>query len=311
MVNNFGPERRNGNGHSRHAFRQGPKKVDLYIIADYGDTGAFAEVHSRLRRNEWDSFSDTFRDIVPINVPAFSTLSTGFWLRQMGVENSYPGMAIFSNTAPRGDGASIRWEGDERQRLLYGRLSTGVELFVVSSGYNWSFLKDELVELRDLDIQNFGSQFRSRDLYPQAVNEVLKGNKDLLGIELDSTQLPDVPLNRIAWVDGYGNIKLTTRRSQVPKDLTSSTNLIARIRGGTSEPLVRNHLAGTISEKGELGLLEGSSGGGDPYLELVKRGGRAIGEFGNVQLDDATVFELRPYLRSLRYDAYPSFVPTK
>lgn len=277
------------NGHQR--IHRSP---DLYIVADYGDSGAYAEVHASFRRAEGELNVRSFRDIVDINVSAFSTLATGFWIRQIGLEGGYPGMVVFSNTAPRGEPKAVAWEGDSRQRLLYGRLSNGVPVFAVSAGHNWSFIKGDLVEFRDLKISNSGSQFRSRDYYPEAVVRTVTGDRSLLGNELDPFFIPDVPPYRIAWRDGYGNIKSTLRLSQLPPTLRESPLVLVTI-GTQIGRVARNHLAGNLSEVGQLGLLAGSSGGGDPYLELVKRGGEAVGEFEGVKFNDNTTISLEPY----------------
>lgn len=253
------------------------KSFDICVIADYGvGDPAFVEVNTRLRSGG----GRLIRSIDNLSVPSFSTLSTGFWIRQIGIENGYPGLAIFSNTAPRGTEESITWEGDERQRLLYGRLTNGVPVFAISSGYNWSFIKGELKEFRDIKIPNSGSQFRSRDIYPDAVIRVLSGDTSILGKELNPDKIPEVPINRIAFIDRYKNIKTTTRESQFQGSLVGERFLSVGI--GEATQIVENHLSGARSANGKIGLLPGSSGRKkDPYLELVKRGGFAAEAFGN------------------------------
>ncbi|MBI2594023.1 SAM-dependent chlorinase/fluorinase [Candidatus Daviesbacteria bacterium] len=258
---------------------------DVCVIADYGvGDPAFIEVNAQLRARG----KDLFRSIDNIAVSSFSTLATGFWIRQIGVENGYENLAIFSNTAPRGTKEAINWEGDERQRLLYGRLKNGVPVFAISSGYNWSFIRDELEVFHDIEIPNSGSQFRSRDLYPEAAKLILSGDTSILGSELDTDSIPAVPINRIAFIDRYGNIKTTTRRSQFSSNLVNERLLLVGI--GEANQIVENHLSGARSANGRVGLLPGSSGRKeDPYLELIKRGGSAAEVFGRPLVSDTTV----------------------
>ncbi|MBI2017918.1 SAM-dependent chlorinase/fluorinase [Candidatus Daviesbacteria bacterium] len=260
------------------------REIDLYVIADYGvGDPAFIEVNARIRAESRKN-GGILSAVDYLSVPSFSTVSTGFWIRQIGLEDGYCGAVIFSNTAPRGNEDAITWEGEERQRLLYGVLRNGVEVFAVSAGYNWSFIKDELVELRDLGIPNSGSQFRSRDIYGPAVVRFLAGDRTFLGKEIDPKQIPEIPLNHIV-VDGYGNLKITTRRDQLPTDLSAHPFLEAII--GKERHRVYNHLAGNPVPTGRIGLLEGSSGGTENrFLELVLRGGSAARAFCNPEISD-------------------------
>lgn len=255
---------------------------DVCVIADYGvGDPAFTEVNARLRACGRGLFSA----IDNISVPKFSTLATGFWIRQIGVENGYDNLAIFSNTAPRGTKEAINWEGDERQRLLYGQLKNGVPVFAISSGYTWSFVKDELEVFQDINIPNSGSQFRSRDLYPEAAKLILSGDTSILGKELAPDNIPGAPLHRIAFIDRYGNIKITTRQSQFPDGFVNERLLLIGI--GETNQIVENHLSGARSANGRVGLLPGSSGRKeDPYLELIKRGGSAAEVFGRPVVSD-------------------------
>ncbi len=256
------------------------ERWNVYVVADYGKgDAAFAEVAARFRAQHGGISAEK------IAVPPFSTLSTGFWIAQMGLENAYPGMVIFSNTAPRGTPEAIRWQGDERQRLLFGILDTGVPVCAISTGYNWSFVKHRLSALYELNIANSGSQFRSRDIYPQALARILARDESIIGNVVDPTLIPDVPLDRLAYTDGYGNIKTTTRASQFKTFLL--TQRLLKIRIGSASAVVYNHLFGQEAGVDDLGLVGGSSGGKeDPFLEIIKRGGSAAYVFGNPSVYD-------------------------
>lgn len=277
------------------------ERWNVYVIADYGvGDGAFAEVAARLRAIHGGMSAEK------LSVAPFSTISTGFWIRQMGIEDAYPGMVAFSNTAPRGSPEAIRWQGDERQRLLFAMLDTDIPVFAISSGYNWSFVKDRIKRLDDgshafydLAIPNAGSQFRSRDFYPQAIARVLAKDISILGEQINPSEIPDVPRDRIAYIDGYGNIKTTTRASQFPPELVASPYIAVQI--GSAKGTVYNHFVrGQQAGIGDLGLVAGSSGGSDPFLEIYKRGSSVAYAFGNPMIYDTrdpiifTPFPLQP-----------------
>src|SRR3989344_2095042 len=262
---------------------------DLYIIADYGiGDPAFTEVKARFRAENRRN-GDIISSIYDVSVAPFSTISTGFWIRQLGLEDGYPGAVIFSNTAPRGNTDEITWEGDEKQRLLYGVLRNGVQVFAVSAGYNWSFIRDELVAFHDLDIPNIGSQFRSRDIYAPAAIRFLAGDRSFLGEEIDPNKIPEVPSGLIAHVDGYGNVKTTYIGEHL--DGLNEHPFLEAVVGGVKHTLF-NHLAGNPAPVGRIGLLEGSSGGaGNRFLELVLRGGSAYKTFDCPLISDSRQVE--------------------
>lgn len=54
-----------------------------------------------------------------------------------------------------------------------------------------------------------GSQFRSRDVFPQAAAAIAMGCPSALGDEIHAQALPPPPSSVIAYVDGYENIKTT------------------------------------------------------------------------------------------------------
>ena len=53
------------------------------------------------------------------SVPSFSTIATGFWAYQYATVNAYPGLVIYTNTAPRKDNKESRIE-NEGEHLAYG-----------------------------------------------------------------------------------------------------------------------------------------------------------------------------------------------
>lgn len=269
-----------------------PERYNVFVVADYGVGDlAFVEVAAKLRSLHGGISAEK------LSVPPFSTLSTGFAIGQIA-EDAYPGMVIFSNTAPRGTEEAIKWQGDDRQRLLFAMLKIQrgeeqikVPTVAISTGYNWSFVKDRIMQypggsyaFYDLDIPNSGTQFRSRDLYPDALSRVLRKDATVLGTQIDPAVIPDVPLDRIGYVDGYGNVKTTTRSSQFPVELKHSPLLKVKI--GDIQNIVYNSLSGQEAGVMDYALNAGSSGGSDPFLEIIKRGGSAYFHFGNPHIYD-------------------------
>ncbi|MEK9143560.1 MAG: hypothetical protein AAB481_02955, partial [Patescibacteria group bacterium] len=181
----------------------------IQFIADFG-TGdpAFAEVVQKLMLLE-----PSVR-VQSTSVPKFSTLATGFWTAQFAFVSPVPGMMIYTNTAPRRDKKESR-DRNEGESLVYALLSNGVKIVGVNSGYCFSFIKSHIQTLHLVNVANKGSQFRSRDFYPEAVIGIAKGDAAFIGGAIDIGLIPDVPKGRLAFIDGYGNLKTTTRRSEI------------------------------------------------------------------------------------------------
>src|SRR3989338_4789014 len=230
----------------------------IHLIADYGlGDPSFGEVAQRLT-----SLHPNLT-VHPTSVPAFNTLATGFWIYQYGLGEHPKGMLIFANTAPRKDSKKPKLD-NEGEGLIYGLLDNGVEVMAVNAGYCFSFVKPHLKNFRVVNVENRGSQFRSRDFYPQAIAKHLQG-KNVLGHELSPSIIPEVPKNQIAWIDGYGNIKTTIRQSQF--NLKPGTKAKISINGTTRTALV---VGGVFSvAEGELSFSPGSSGYEDRFMELI------------------------------------------
>lgn len=249
----------------------------LHLITDYG-TGdpAFTEVMQKLYLLDHD-----FR-IIPTSVPAFSTIATGYWTSQFAFANPIPGMMIFSNTAPRKDDKNGRHK-NEGEGLVYARLDNGVTVVGVNAGYCFSFIAPHMKLFHHVNVANKGSQFRSRDFYPEAVAGIASGDETFIGDALDTSLIPEVPTDRVAWVDGYGNIKTTMREST-----------LAHWKPGQPIEIYLHGLSrtafftdGTFSvREGELAFAPGSTGGDDRYMEIFLRGLSAWYEFGKPHVEE-------------------------
>ncbi len=241
----------------------------LHVVADYGKQDpAFHEVEQRLL-----SLYPDFK-IIETSVPPFNTVATGFWIYQFAMGEHPQGMMIYSNTAPRKDDTNGRKE-NAGEHFIYAKLDNGVEVLAVNAGYCFSFIRPHIKELKSLNVKNEGSQFRSRDFYPQGAAAVAKEDMSIYGHTIDISHIPDEPKNMIAWVDGYGNIKTTIRKSQVNYKQGSKVQVI--IDGVVRTALVSG---GSFSvAEGELAFSFGSSGYNDPFVELFLRGGNAWKHF--------------------------------
>lgn len=254
----------------------------VHIIADYGQGDlAFAEVVQRIKYYLPDA------EPVLTPVPAFQTLAAGFCIAQLGLNAAPAGTIIYHNVAPRADNDEAR-QGNAGERLAFARLATGVRVIGVNAGHAFSFVSQWAEELRWAAVAAAGSQFRSRDLFPKAAAEIALGQADALGEEIDGADIPAVPRNRIAYIDGYGNLKTTIRGGE--SAARSASKL--RVRIGQTERMATGSDGSFEVEQGELAFAPGSSGwkGSEDeeikWMELFLRGGNAWEAFKRPQVGD-------------------------
>jgi len=248
----------------------------VHVIADYGQGDlAFAEVAQRLKLYVPDAAP------TPTPVPPFATLAAGFCIAQLGLNDAPPGTLIYHNVAPRADDEAARAD-NAGERLACALLPTGVRVVGVNAGYAYAFLRDVADELRWVAVPAAGSQFRSRDLFPRAAAAIALGRLDVLAGPIDPADIPDVPRDHVAYVDGYGNLKLTT--TPAAHGLARGMRVRAHIGGVEREAIVSD---GSFDvAPGELAFAPGSSGwttarGGEArWMELFLRGGSAWEHFG-------------------------------
>lgn len=253
----------------------------VHVVADYGQGDlAFAEVVQRLKLYLPDA------EPVLTPVPPFCTLAAGFCIAQLALNPAPVGTIIYHNVAPREDDHAAR-AGNGGERLSYARLQTGVRVIGVSAGHALSFIRDEAEKLRWAAIEAEGSQFRSRDFFPQAAASIALGRAQALAEEIDSRLIPDVPVSRIAYVDGYGNVKTTICFDE--NRFRSGTCLLIQINGVAHQAVVSD---GTFGVKaGQLAFAPGSSGWKTKHGEQIKwvelflRGGNAWELFKRPRID--------------------------
>lgn len=267
------------------------------MICDYAPDGLeFAEILTRFHT----LLSDPDRVLIhQTSTPPLDTIAVGFVTAQLALGQVPEGMVIFGNAAPRRDQDEVSAENRGRG-LQYAKLDNGVEVVSVSSQYAFSFIKDRIVEFRDVASPAAGSQFRSRDYFPRYVAAIVDGDYSVLTDTLDPGGIEEVPSHLVAWTDGFGNIKTTVRKSHLSDaGLTAGDRVLVTLNGVT--------LAGVISDggftvpRGVLAVNAGSSGYDDPFVELFLRVHHMSEKTAAVRFDHpegGTPFEIEP-LRTL------------
>lgn len=257
----------------------------ISLIADYG-TGdpAFAEVKQRLL------LAIPQAQIHELSVPPFSTLATGFWIAQLGLNPGPAERLIYHNCAPRKDDPEAR-QDNEGEGLTYALLHNGVKVVGVNAGFTISFIKDYAKELHTIQVSRGGSQFRSRDVFPPAAGAIANNDFSLIGEAIDPNQIPDPPSDRVAWIDGYGNIKTTIPAHSI--HLEPQTKIVIRIGDVVSDAIYSD---GSFKvPEGTLAFSAGSSGwnglDGQPirWMELFLRGGNAWERFGRPKVNQSVM----------------------
>lgn len=254
----------------------------VHIIADYGFGDlAFAEVVQRIKFYLPDA------EPVLTPVPAFATLAAGFCIAQLGLNEAPAGTIIYHNVAPREDDDVAR-VGNAGERLAFARLPTGVRVIGVNAGYAFSFVRDAAEDLRWAAVPAEGSQFRSRDLFPQAAAAIALGQPDALDQKIPPSDIPNVPPNCIAYIDGYGNLKTTISH----KSIKAGDGNTVRIQIGNTEQEAIASDGSFAVEPGQLALAPGSSGWTNAqgeqtrWMELFLRSGNAWELFARPTIAD-------------------------
>lgn len=254
----------------------------IQLIADYGiGDPAFSEVIQKF------TYLDRHIRVSATSVPAFSTVATGIWIYQFATVNAFAGLVVYSNTAPR-IAITEKQHNHLGGQLAYTKLDNGTIVIAVNVGYSFSFIKNNITSLHYINVPNAGSQFRSRDYYPDAVVQVAHGDLSLVGEEIPKNSILEVPQNIIAFIDGYGNLKTTTRQSQCKIPVGTRVRIScndATLEGVVADEAYRVH-------DGEISFAPGSSGGNDRFMEIWVRGLSAWESFGKPHVE--TEFTVTP-----------------
>lgn len=221
----------------------------VHLIADFGANDlAFAEVTQAVMTHL------PAAQVVPTSVGPFDTLAAGFVAAQLAAAPAPAGSLMLLNVAPRRDDARPRDDNDG-ERLLVAEMPGGFRVLGVDAGYSFSFLAEAAVRVWGAEWPTKGSQFRSRDLFPEALARLHAGLLvERTGVDVS---VPAVPAACVAYVDGFGNVKTTirwgdelARHAGADVDVTiGAVTLAARVVGGSF----------AVAE-GELAVAPGSSG---------------------------------------------------
>ena len=259
----------------------------VHIVADYGHGDlAFAEVVQRIKLHLPDA------EPVAVPVPPFATLAAGFCVAQLGLNPAPPGTIVYHNVAPREDEEEAR-EGNEGERLAYALLPNGVRVIGVNAGHAFSFVRAAAEERRWASVPAEGSQFRSRDLFPEAAADIVAGRPGVLGGRVEPSAVPEVPENRVAYVDGYGNLKTTAEQDA----LGFASGTTVRVRVGAVGQTAKASDGTFGVERGELAFAPGSSGwtkrDGEEvrWMELFLRDGSAWEAFGRPEVGAEVILD--------------------
>lgn len=239
--------------------------MNLYLIGDYGSGDlAWAEVEAALRTE-----ITGLGAVIRIEVPAFDTWACSLALGQIARRSGSRDI-VFHNVAPRKDDPSAR-ENNAGEPLLAGYGQAGSLLVGPGAGYCWSLVEVDRLSL--VRCPSAGSQFRSRDIFPEAISQLYRGQS--WGDPAEPP--PIIPPNRVLLTDGYGNLK-TSLSVQHPEGervtiSAGAMSLEATITSG----------AFSVPE-GDFALAPGSSEG---LWEVFLRGGSAARALGDPQGGDA------------------------
>ncbi|HEX2047934.1 MAG TPA: hypothetical protein VHF27_09225 [Acidimicrobiales bacterium] len=246
----------------------------ITVVADYGHGDlAFAEVCQRLALHLPEA------TLLATPVPAFDTISAGFCVAQLALTPGPPGRVVFHNVAPRADTRDPR-PGNQGERLVCAELPNAVLVIGPNAGHTFSFVRDEALALHEVVVDATGSQFRSRDYFPELLARVVSGDDTCLGEELDPDAVAAPPRRCVVYVDGYGNLKT----SWFSAPAANGERVEVTIGGQSAGATVSD---GTFAVPGgELAFAPGSSGwtthSGDDlrFFEVFLRGGSAAARFG-------------------------------
>jgi hypothetical protein len=265
----------------------------LHVVCDYEPNGLeFGEISVQLHRHLDNPHGVR---IHPTSVPSLDTMAIGFVTAQYAFAPHEGQMFIYGNAAPRRQSSKAA-KNNMDHGIKYARLDNGVEIINVNSEYAFGFVKEHIVEFRDIDCPEGGSQFRSRDFFPERVARLVNGDRSILTTELKVEDIPEIPNNEVAWTDGFGNIKTTMRKSDLDKAGLEIGQKVQVILNGVS-------MLGVIAkggfsvDRGVLAVNAGSSGYGDPFIELFLRVHQMKEKTAAVRFDypeGGTPFEIKP-----------------
>ncbi len=261
----------------------------IHLICDYapGDL-AWSEVHSAMRARLPKDIGMHFT-----SVGSFDTIATGFVLAQLALADKDlrpENLIVFANCAPRKDRQEAR-DNNAGECLLFGLLRNGVKVLAVNSGYSMSFIREKLAELWLVDVEDEGSQFRSRDFFPRALSRLVEDDMDLkISLVNPMDVIRDYPEEVIGYIDSFGNLKTTIRQEDRAVASLSPGDRI-KVRIGTVARTATVASGSFNVMEGDLAFAPGSSGQERRFWEFFQRGGSAAAEFAYPHVGSNIVIE--------------------
>lgn len=261
----------------------------VHLICDYapGDL-AWSEVYAAMAARLPEQTSVHFTA-----VGSFDTIATGFVVGQLALADRAlrpENLTVFANCAPRRDKKEAR-SNNAGEGLVYGVTNDGVRILAVNSGYSLSFVREKLSQLWLVDVEEEGSQFRSRDFFPRALERLLSDDSSFRTEQVNPMDvIRDYPEEVIGYIDSFGNLKTTIRQNdQLIASLKAGERIKVRI--GT---VLRTATVATGSfnvMEGDLAFAPGSSGHNNRFWEFFQRGGSAAAEFGHPHVGSNVLIE--------------------
>ncbi len=250
----------------------------LHLVCDYapGDL-AWAEIIDALD----DEIPSDVR-LIQSSVEAFDTIALGFIIAQLALrprKKEAQKVLYFGNCAPRKDKLSAR-QNNEGEALVYVKLKNGRELLVVNSGYSLSFVKPHIASIHATKAAAAGNQFRSRDFFPGVIGQCWAGDYTFMDKEMSIDSIPEPPASAVGYIDSpFRNLKTSVRTGDPALAKLKVGDRVLVTIGETIRYATVTEGSFGVPE-GELAFAPGSSGHGEPFWELFKRGGSAWAEFG-------------------------------
>ena len=198
------------------------------------------------------------------------------------------GNVTFLNCAPRLDERGKSDNKSNKGEPIYVGILPNGHVISANSRHNFAHFKDAIengtMEVFETRVQQDGTQFRSRDIFPTHVAVLtnlltqnldawrpemsIQERRDLLGklgyVDLDAKlepeAIPDLAQFSVSHIDVHGNIKTNTRLSELNADQVEALKNGVTVRLGVVERQARFTERMFDRATGELGFSTGSSG---------------------------------------------------
>jgi hypothetical protein len=291
----------------------------IKILTDYTrDDLAHDEVHQALVT------ACVLHGVKPFNldvgaIPGMDTVTAGFKSAQL-VMNSRLGYGhvFHTNCAPRKNIVSVKSQGE---KIVLGMTRTGTAWLAVNSGYSLAPFHAAAtagdITFFQTSVPDAGSQFRSRDFFPDAVAELaahlVKRAKELgaagvekmldvqdyagllqglsyIGAPVSPGSMAQLREGAVNYIDNFGNIKLNYKHHKLRGFYEIGAVLVVAAGETVSEVLVGD--TGFSQGEGVMAVTSGSSGwavegeGKAMFSEIFMRGGRAESHFPGIRPGD-------------------------